>query len=84
MRFDRVALLDAFAATRSSTNVFHAPHEGHLPCHLGESAPHSEQNHMLFVFVAIIVGNYLLRNSDKVIAVAIATFRDSDVVSLEG
>jgi hypothetical protein len=31
--------------TFSSTIVFHSPHEGHLPTHLGESAPQELQNH---------------------------------------
>ena len=30
--------------------VFHAPHEGHLPTHLGESMPHSEQTYTVFDF----------------------------------
>ena len=28
---------------RSSTSVFHSPHDGHWPCHLGVCAPHAEQ-----------------------------------------
>ena len=30
------------AATRSSTSVFHSPHDGHCPCHLGVWAPQAE------------------------------------------
>jgi hypothetical protein len=29
--------------TRSSTRVFHSPHDGHWPCHLGVWAPQAEQ-----------------------------------------
>lgn len=44
------------ADTRSSTNVFHCPQEGQRPSHFGDSAPHSEQNHIVFVaFFAIVV-----------------------------
>jgi hypothetical protein len=40
--------------TFSSTMVFQAPQAGHLPTHLGESAPHEVQNHMVFIdFFAI-------------------------------
>ena len=48
-----VNVLDGPAVTRSSTMVFHSPHTGHLPAHLGESAPHDEQYHTLFVLGAI-------------------------------
>ena len=37
--------------TLSSTILFQAPHEGHLPSHFGESAPHSVQNQRVFSFV---------------------------------
>ena len=33
--------------------VFHAPHDGQRPIHLGLSAPHSLQNQEIFVLVAI-------------------------------
>lgn len=35
--------------TRSSTIVFHSPQAGHLPAHLGDSAPQLLQNHAVFV-----------------------------------
>lgn len=80
--------------TRSSTNVFHCPHAGHLPSHLGESAPQLVQYQTVFKVLAImyisgsdctnfwkiLLSAYLLRrNSDSVIAVAILTLSDSDV-----
>lgn len=34
--------------------MFHSPHAGHLPIHLGLSFPHSLQNHTLFVFTVAI------------------------------
>ena len=45
---------DEEAGARSSTIVFHSPHSGHLPCHLGDSAPHDVQNHSVCVFFALI------------------------------
>ena len=33
--------------------VFHAPHEGHRPTHLGESIPHSEHTYTVFCFIPI-------------------------------
>lgn len=44
--------------TLSSTIVFHSPHEGHLPTHLGESIPHDEQCHTVFIFIADIGNLY--------------------------
>ncbi len=44
----------ADAATRSSTSVFHAPHDGQRPAHLGESAPHSLQYHSVLYLVFAI------------------------------
>lgn len=41
-------------ATVSSTIVFHSPHAGHLPIHLGLSLPQDLQNHTVFVFTLAI------------------------------
>ena len=38
--------------TVSSTRESHAPQEEHLPCHLGDRAPHWLQTNMDFVFIA--------------------------------
>lgn len=45
--------LDEVGDTRSSTMVFHCPHWEHRPSHLGDSAPHSVQNHAVLIFFAI-------------------------------
>ena len=46
--------------TDSSTIVFHAPQAGQRPAHLGESAPHSLQNHtLLYLLLAISSGDKL-------------------------
>ena len=37
----------------ASTIVFHSPQAGHLPIHLGLSAPQELQNHEVFALVAI-------------------------------
>ena len=42
-------------ATVSSTIVFHSPHAGHRPIHLGLSFPHSLQNHTLLVLTVAIL-----------------------------
>ncbi len=36
--------------TISSTKVFHCPHEGHLPCHLGDSCPQLLHTYTVFSF----------------------------------
>ena len=51
---------------RSSTMVFHAPHDGQRPSHLGESAPHSVQNHMVFSFDFAIGVYRVVGNMDEV------------------
>ena len=64
--------------TRSSTIVFHAPHSGQRPAHLGDSAPHCEQNHADFIVFAMMPSYYMfLRNCDSTMAVAIDTLSDS-------
>ena len=42
-------------ATVSSTIVFHSPHAGQRPIHLGLSLPHALQNHTVFVFAVAIL-----------------------------
>ncbi len=42
-------------ATVSSTIVFHSPHAGQRPIHLGLSFPHSLQNHTLLVLTVAIL-----------------------------
>ena len=42
------------ASTFSSTMVFHSPQAGQRPVHLAESAPHDEQNHIVFCLVLAI------------------------------
>ena len=37
--------------TVSSTNVFHLPHSGHFPIHLGVAYPHSEHTKLFFSFI---------------------------------
>jgi hypothetical protein len=36
-------------AEMCSVNVFHSPHDGHRPSHLGWVVPHSEQINIVFV-----------------------------------
>lgn len=72
----------ALAERRSSTIVFHSPHEGHRPSQRGESAPQLLQYQMLLDLVAMGRGVYdvaLRRNSATVMAVAIPTLSDSEV-----
>lgn len=42
------------AGTRSSTIVFHSPHEGQRPIHFDDSAPQLLQNHAVFTCFAIV------------------------------
>ena len=72
--------------TRSSTIVFHCPHSGQRPAHLGDWAPHCEQNHADLIVLAICGVGYkmwvyywFLRNCDNITAVAIDTFNDSTI-----
>ena len=52
--FEGERVFDGPAATFSSTMVFHSPQEGQRPAHLGESAPHDEQNQSDLYFVFAI------------------------------
>ena len=79
--------------TFSSTIVFQAPQAGHLPAHLGESAPQEVQNHIVFIaFFAISYrfkfrmrnSDYLLLNWERVIAVAMPTLRLSTCTESAG
>src|SRR5512141_3464355 len=40
-------------ATASSTSVFHSPHPGHFPTHLGEEVPHAVQANSTFTLAPI-------------------------------
>src|SRR6218665_163758 len=42
-------LAETVLLTTSSAKVFHAPHDGHLPTHLADSAPHSLQKKRVLV-----------------------------------
>lgn len=52
-------------ATVSSTIVFHSPHDGHRPIHLGLSFPHDVQNQAVFIFVAISSNFYYIDRKYK-------------------
>lgn len=46
--------LDDLEATFSSTKVFHSPHVGQRPSHLGDSVPQLLQYHTVFILFAIV------------------------------
>lgn len=82
-----------FAEIFSSIIVFHCPHAEQRPSHFGESAPQLVQYHIDFILVAIFECRlnenryYFIvrrRNSARVIAVAVPTFKDSEVCRLCG
>src|SRR5574344_339630 len=44
-----------FLPTLYSEKVFHSPHAGHLPIHLGLSYPHELQTYAIFSFAIIVL-----------------------------
>jgi len=45
--------------------VFHSPHWEHRPSHLGDSAPHSVQNHAVLIFFAIASYDDFIRTGEN-------------------
>ena len=74
---------DGVVATFSSTIVFHSPQAGHLPIQRGDDAPQDVHTHIDLYLVLAIFGIYLVNNRartwDRTMAVAVATFSDSEV-----